>query len=97
MKINLIELSTQSPLILETEHDDPDKRIEIEYIGDENTIDSFIREASEGQYGYYGHIFHLDSTTNLDLQKVVYGLKKFDVLSVEPEIEARSLPDGAVS
>ena len=84
-------------LIIETEHNDPDRAIAVEFIGDENAIASFIREASDGKYGYYGHIFHLESTTNLDLQKVVYELPGFEVLSIEPEIEARSLRDGAMS
>lgn len=96
MQINLIEAATELPVILETEHDDPDKAIALEYIGEQNAIADFIR-ATEGKYGYYGHIFNLDSTTNLDLQKVVYELEGFEVLSVEPKIKARSLPDGAIS
>jgi hypothetical protein len=97
MQINLSQKTTQLPLIIETEHNDPDETIAIEYIGSENAIADFVREASEGKYGYYGHIFSLDSTTNLDLQKVVHDLEGFEVLSIKPEIEARSLPDGTVS
>ena len=96
MQINLIHKPTQQPLIVETDHDDPDEAIALEYIGEENAIADFIR-ACEGKYGYYGHIFHLDSTTNLDLQKVVYDLKNWEVLSVEPAIAPHKLPEGAMS
>lgn len=97
MQINLVQKITEQPLIIETEHNDPDEAIAVEYIGDENAIADFIREVSDGTYGYYGHLFNLDSTTNLDLQKVVHDLEGFEVLSISPEIKARSLPDGAVS
>jgi hypothetical protein len=97
MQINLVQKRTELPLIIETEHNDPDEAIALEYIGEEKAIADFVREANEGKYGYYGHIFSLDSATNLDLQKVVYDLEGFEVLSVKPEIAARSLPEGAMS
>ena len=85
------------PLIIDTQHNDPDESIDIEYTGDEFAIATFIREASEGKYGYYGHIFSLDSTTNLDLQKVVYDLESFNVVSLKPEIKANKMPEGSIS
>lgn len=97
MQINLIEKATQQPLIIETQHNDPDKRVELNYIGEKNTIFSFVREVKQGKHGHYGHIFQLDSTTNLDLQSVVYDLEGFEVLSLTPPIKANPLPDGAVS
>ena len=96
MQINLIHKLTSQPLIIETEHNDPDEAIALEYIGDENAI-AFLIRATEGKYGYYGHIFSLNSTTNLDLQKVVYDLKEFDVLSVKPQIKANRVPRFAVT
>lgn len=47
MQINLVQKITEQPLIIETEHNDPDEAISIEYIGEQNAIADFIR-ATEG-------------------------------------------------
>lgn len=97
MQINLITKKGNKPLVIETEKDDPDEMVEPKLIGDEDAIALLRREVDRGLYGYYGHIFHLEATTNLDLQKVVYDLSEFEVISVKPEIKARKLPNGAIS
>ena len=97
MIINLADSKGDRVLVLETEHNDPDQSIEVDFIGDRDLIQRFYLEVDSGKYGHYGHIFHLNSTTNLDLQKVVYDLKGFKVLSVKPQIKAKKLPEGAIS
>lgn len=96
MQIDLIT-KNNLPLIIETEGNDPDEAVQPILIGDEDAIAQLSREVDRGLYGYYGHLFSLDSTTNLDLQKIVYDLEEFEVVSVKPEITANKLPEGVMS
>lgn len=98
MKINLIH-SSQIKLTLSTDHDDPDKAVtpSVSVDSDEVSNQDYIKERLISElntsYGFYGHLVSFDSTTNLDLSAAVRSLPSFELVSIEPEIMPRPLPD----
>jgi hypothetical protein len=81
-------------LKIETEHNDPDKKINPVVTGDAKY--TFIKEV-DASYGHYGHTISLDNTSNLDLSVACRKLPSFKFISATPEIKPTPLPDGFVS
>lgn len=97
MRIELEFRPDNSYLILTTDNDDPDRRVQLEVMGKEAVKKKFFDEVENGLYGHYGHIIdHLD-TTNLDLQAAVRGLKNFKVKAIIPPVKAKKLPVSSIS
>lgn len=102
MKINLRYKVTGTEIIIETQHNDPDESIEIDFRA-KNQEEQLVADALgantlkyeiERQHGFYGHRIELDSTTNLDLAHAVRSLPSFDLISIEPQIKPSPLPEG---
>lgn len=91
MKIQLKNKLTETTIQIETEHNDPDKAIQLKFSGNADEVSIFKREISE-TYGFYGHTIDLKQTTNLDLASGVRSLTSFEVVFITPEIKPKPLP-----
>lgn len=87
---------------IKTPHNDPDRAVRPEYEGHAAAI-GFLKALLRKCYGFYGHSFDPDETTNLDLGQAVRqpsdlgeGIKLWELISIEPEIKPNKLPDGAI-
>ncbi len=105
MKINLRYKETGTEIIIETQHNDPDDPVKLDFRA-KNQEEQLIVDALknntlkieiESQYGHYGHGIELNSTTNLDLAIAVRSLPSFELISIDPRIMPSPLPEGVQS
>ncbi len=95
MKINLEHAVTESRVIIETEHDDPDEPVKPRFASDSSDAILIAKDEFNEASGHYGHLIDIESTTNLDLATAARQLPSFKLISVEPEIKANPIPPGA--
>jgi len=97
MKITLKNEVTDSLIIITTPGYDPDTPVTPKFSSEEPLEITLLKSELEDSYGYYGHIFHVERTTNLDLYAALFGLKDYKIISVDKLPKPRPLPPGVCS
>ena len=79
-----------------TSSDDPDELINYD-IPDEVGAGLLFTSLPKTLIGYYGHVKSMANLTNLDLLAILNNIPNLKIVSQEPEIEAREIPDGTLT
>ena len=97
MKITLKNEVTDSLIIITTPGYDPDTSVVPKLTSVDPREVAILKSELEYTHGYYGHIFDIERTTNLDLYAVLYQLKGYKIVSIDKIPKARPLPPGVCS
>lgn len=96
MEIEVRYLYDNNPIVVSTESNDPDLAQRVNYKGGNYPIELLKKRIGE-TLGVYGHSVNPELTNNLDLLASIRKIDEFEILSVEPAIAPRKLPDSVVS
>ena len=89
-------LYDNNPIVVSTRSDDPDLAQNVSYKGGDYPVELLKRRIGEN-LGLYGHSVNPELTNNLDLLASIRKVDEFEILSAEPAIAPRKLPDGVVT
>lgn len=104
MNITLSYMVALGTVEIETPDNEPDTRFKptIRFSSeagfDLKDLETLFYNDLRNASGMFGHVFDINSTTNLDLSAAVSSLQLFDVESMKPPvIEAKELPEGELT
>ena len=94
MRIEIKDTLLQEIIIIQTDTNNPDNIIDINWQGNDYAIERLQRSLSNF-HGAYGHILHIQETTNVDLYAAVTKLSatEYTIISVDPVPKIRSFKD----